>query len=1074
MENKLVYSKINEINSINRMFEHQVEISPHKIALRLDSDSLTYYELNNKSNQLANYLIEKRRNKGIVIGLYMERSFEMIISMLAILKTGVGYLPIDPSFPKERIQHIVKDSGVKYILGNNKIDSDIHNDDLTFENYDETVITEYSVDNIDINSDIDDLMYILYTSGSTCFPKGVPIKHKGISNYLLWMKDTFTINEEDKVIFKAPYTFDASIRETFLPLISGAEVVLAIPSGQRDIDYLVRLIVDNQVTNIVFVPSILKQFLNHEEVTQCKSLNRVFSSGEELTIKIVNEFREKMIKSTLVNLYGPTEASLTVSAWKDDGAELISYVPIGQAIDNTSLYLLDDNLNEVAEGNEGYIYISSIGLTEGYWNLPDKTKNSFIQNHFDDLGEYLFKTGDIGRLHKNKQIEFLGRDDFQVKIRGYRIELLEIANVIDKITSVQDSIVTSYSFDESDKRIVAYIKLKDDRVMTEKDLKNILLQRLPTYMIPSKIMIVEEFKLNNNGKIDRNLLPKPDYSENNYIKPKNNNEKKMAEIWKKALKLGDVGLEDNFFELGGDSILAIQIINTAKREGITLTVDQIFEYKTIKEILNNYSSTNKTQVFFPVEYKNKHHLLTPIQKLFFEKELFNPSFYNMSLALVLLKPLNLNLFKKTLNLLLDKHTVLKSNFILIKKKWEHRYNKNLKEIPFYIHDRTRALKHTLKEEIQEIIQYEQSSLDLSESSLIKVIYIKLPDGNKDKLIFILHHLIVDGLSWRILAEDIEEIYTNLQNEERINMQPTASYRLWSEEINDIIETDSDSFKKDRIFLSNFTLPSTNILVDNYEGNNLIKNEMMFLDSLSKEETGRLLRAVPKSFGCHINDILLTSLLISFNEWSGRNYLCLDLEGHGRESVDTNIDISKTIGWFTSIFPVLLQTKKNGEDISETINNVHNTLSKIPHRGLSYGMFRYQEKDTKLKLNLLNLPKRHVKFNYLGQFDQVFNNSLFKLDKFLINKEIGDNEKRSHLIDITALVTNDRFNIQWKFSSDIHSGENIKKVMQKYKDVLKEIINLSMDYTRYNAYSANSITAKEIEKVISLISKENHK
>src|SRR5690625_2422850 len=197
------------------------------------------------------------------------------------------------------------------------------------------------------------------------------------------MKDTFTINEEDKVIFKAPYTFDASIRETFLPLINGAEVVLAIPSGQRDIDYLVRLIVDNQVTNIVFVPSILKQFLNHEEVTQCKSLKRVFSSGEELTIKIVNEFREKMIKSTLVNLYGPTEASLTVSAWKDDGAELISYVPIGQAIDNTSLYLLDDNLNEVAEGNEGYIYISSIGLTEGYWNLPDKTKNSFIQNHLD-------------------------------------------------------------------------------------------------------------------------------------------------------------------------------------------------------------------------------------------------------------------------------------------------------------------------------------------------------------------------------------------------------------------------------------------------------------------------------------------------------------------------------------------------------------------------------------------------------------------------------------------------------------------------------------------------------------------
>ncbi|API91262.1 MULTISPECIES: non-ribosomal peptide synthetase [unclassified Virgibacillus] len=1070
MKSKFAYSKI---NCIHRLFEYQVKISTYKIALRLHSDSLTYNDLNKKSNQLANYLIDKRRNKGIVIGLYMERSFEMIISMLAILKTGVGYLPIDPSFPKERVKHIIKDSGVKYILGNKKIDSDIL-DDLTFENYDEAIITGYSDDNIDINSGIDDLMSLLYTSGSTGLPKGVPIKHKGISNYLLWMKDTFTINEEDKVIFKAPYTFDASIRETFLPLISGSEVVIARPSGQRDIDYLVRLIVNNKVTNIVFVPSILKQFLNHEEVTQCKSLRRVFSSGEALTIKIVNEFREKMTKSTLVNLYGPTEASLTVSAWEDDGAELNNYVPIGQPIDNANLYLLDDNLNKVSHGNEGYIYISSIGLTEGYWNLPDKTMNSFIPNHFDDLGEYLFKTGDIGRLHKNKHIQFIGRDDFQVKIRGYRIELLEITNIIDKITSVQDSIVTSYSFDETDKRIVAYIKLKDDSAMTEKDLKNILLQKLPTYMVPSKIMIVEEFKLNNNGKIDRNLLPKPDYSEKNYIKPTNNIEQKMAEIWRKSLKLRDVGLEDNFFELGGDSILAIQIVNTAKREGITLTVDQIFEFETIKEILNNCSNTNKNQIFLPEEYKNEHQLLTPIQKLFFEKELFNPSFYNMSLPLVILKPLNLNLLKKTLNLLLDKHEVLKSNFIQIKNKWEHRYNKNLKEIPFYIHDRSKALKHTLKDEIQNIIQNEQSNLDLAEDSLIKAIYIKLPDGNKDKLVLILHHLIVDGLSWRILAEDIEEIYTNLQNKEIFNMKPTTSYRLWSEEINDIIETDSDSFKKDKIFWSNFTLPSTNILVDNYDGKNLMKNEMMFLDSLSKEETDRLLRSVPKAFGCHINDILLTALLISFNEWSGRNYLCLDLEGHGRESIGTNIDVSETIGWFTSIFPVLLQTRKKREDISETINNVHNTLRKIPHRGLSYGMFRYQEKDTKLKLNLLNLPKRHVKFNYLGQFDQIFNNSLFKLEKFLINKEIGDNEKRSHLIDITALVTNDRFNIQWKFSSDIHSCETIKKVLQKYNDTLKEIINLSMDYTRYNAYSANSISGKEIEKVISLIIKENHK
>ncbi|WP_419893526.1 amino acid adenylation domain-containing protein [Oceanobacillus kimchii] len=1069
MNNKIVNSKLKNFDCIHIMFENQVKINPLKIALRFHGDSITYNDLNRKSNKLANYLIEKRRNREIVIGLYMERSFEMIISMLAILKTGVGYLPIDPSFPNERVKHIIKDSGVKYILGNNKIDSEIINDNLVVEYYDESIIKTFSEKNVSTNSTIEDLMYLLYTSGSTGVPKGVPIRHKGISNYLLWMKNTFMINKDDKVIFKAPYTFDASIREIFLPLICGAEVVIIKPGGQRDIDYLVNTIIDSQVTNIVFVPSILKQFLKHEKINQCKSLKRVFSSGEKLTVKIVNDFRRKMINSTLVNLYGPTEASLTASAWIDKGDTLIKYVPIGQAIDNTNIYILDNNFKEVPEGDEGYIYISSIGLSEGYLNLPTKTRDSFILNHFDNLGEYLFKTGDIGKQHKNKQIEFIGRDDFQIKIRGYRIELLEIENILNKIKYVEDSIVTSYDFAENDKRIVAYIILKDDSIMREKDFISILSKKLPNYMIPSKIIIVEEFKLNNNGKVDRNSLPKPDFNGSNYIKPQNNLEHKMARIWEKALKLRAVGSEDNFFELGGDSILAIQIINTAKKEGINLTIDQIFEYKTIKEIIKNTSNINTPQKLTPKKNKHQHQLLTPIQKLFFEKKLSNPSFYNMSLPLEVLKPLDLGLLIKTLNLLLEKHEVLKSNFKLMEYKWEHHHNKNLKKMPLQIYDISKDFKYTLNDKIKEIIQDEQNSLDISENSLIKAIYIKMPNKDKDKLVFIIHHLIVDGLSWRILAEDLEEIYTSLENKETIILEPTTSYRLWSEVVND---TESSTFYKDRLFWNNFNLPPTKILVDNYTGNNFVKNEVVLLDALSEEETSNLLRSVPKAFGCQINDILLSALLISFNKWSGNNYICLDLEGHGREYAGMDIDISKTIGWFTSIFPVLLQTERDGEEIIETIDNVHKTLKKIPRRGLSYGVFRYQEKDDILKQKLVNLPKRYVKFNYLGQFDQAFNNSFLKLDKFLIGKEMDDDEERAYLIDITAFVTNNRFNIQYKFSSENYFKETIKTVMKDYIDVIKKILALSTEYTKYNFYSANRISTKEVEKVISLISKES--
>lgn len=446
----------NTEDNLFMLVQKQMNENPNNIAIRFNNEGMTYKELNNKVNVISSYLNKKGVKNNSYIGICMERSFEMITTILAIIKLGAAYVPLDPTYPKDRLNYMIEDSNTPFIIAQSKFV------DLLEESNSTIVNIEDIYDNNDIHIELqpynicgDDIAYMIYTSGSTGKPKGVMNTHKGIINRLKWMEKELNISSKDNILQKTPFSFDVSLWEIFLPLISGATLVLAKPEGHKDAVYLCQYIISEKITRIHFVPSMLSVFLEYDEIKEINSLKTVVCSGEALPIDVKDKFFNK-INAELYNFYGPTEAAVDVSFFKCEKANNYRTVPIGKAIANTSLYILDDNLNVVPIGVAGEIYIGGVQVAKGYYNKNDLTAERFINNPYKN-GEIMYRTGDLGRYLFDGNIEYIGRIDSQVKIRGFRIELEEIENRIAEENDVKRAIVTSYKDEENDGKIVAYI-----------------------------------------------------------------------------------------------------------------------------------------------------------------------------------------------------------------------------------------------------------------------------------------------------------------------------------------------------------------------------------------------------------------------------------------------------------------------------------------------------------------------------------------------------------------------------------------------------------------------------------------
>ena len=577
---------------VHQWFEQHAEKQPQALAVAFKADiqaqevNLTYQELNQKANQLARFLSEGSVGLEDVVGICMERSPEMIIAMLAVLKSGAAYVPIDPAYPADRIAYMIEDSALKVVLTQDALSPLIKlaDDQVIRVDGQWNEIEQYSAENLNRSMDAGNLAYLIYTSGSTGKPKGTMLTHRGACNLAVAQMQAFHVKAGSRILQFASLSFDAATWEFIMAMLSGAALVLTSSATIANGHELVRILADQKVTTITLPPSVLAVLPE----TELPDLKTIITAGEAVSGELVENWSHGR---QFVNAYGPTETTVCASMHECHGF-YPQGPPIGRPIANFQLYVLDSGLQPVPIGVPGELCMGGVGLARGYRNRPDLTGERLIPHPFSDQpGERLYRSGDRVRYLPDGQIQFLGRIDQQVKVRGFRIELGEIEAVLDKHEKISDCAVIAREDKPGDKRLVAYVVPKDREALTGNDLKDAMRSQLPEYMIPSAFVFLDELPLTPNGKLNRHALPAPALSRDElasqYVAPRNEAEEKVVQIVTELLNLEKVGIHDNFFELGGHSLLATQFMSRLRESfGVELPLKILFEKPTPAELVS--------------------------------------------------------------------------------------------------------------------------------------------------------------------------------------------------------------------------------------------------------------------------------------------------------------------------------------------------------------------------------------------------------------------------------------------------------------------------------------------------------
>lgn len=1037
---------------LHAIIERQVAATPNAPALTFETTTLTYDELNQRANQLAHHLIKLGVGANELVGVCAERSIEMVIALLGTIKAGGAYMPLDPEYPADRLGLMLQDAKPKAVLTHSSLQNVLPPHEIPTISLD----TEWArlasepTANPDVRLTPTDAAYVIYTSGSTGMPKGVVNVHEGIVNRLLWMQEAYQLTSADRVLQKTPYSFDVSVWEFFWPLMTGAHLVVARPDGHRDPAYLAEIIVNAGITTMHFVPSMLRVFLEAVKLPKHVKLRQVFASGEALTADLQSMFFAAC-DAELLNLYGPTEAAVDVTHWTCRRNDPRNFVPIGYPITNIQIHILDKKLKHVPVGVPGELYIGGIGLARGYLNRPELTAEKFVNDIYRNApNARLYKTGDLARYLATGEVEYLGRIDHQVKIRGFRIELGEIESALSEHPGVRDVAVVARGDAPGAKRLVAYL-VASAPAPEISALRDHLKQTLPEYMVPSIFVFLENMPLTISGKIDRKGLPAPEQQRpelgDSYIAPRTEAEKKLAAIWSKALRIEQVGINDNFFELGGDSILSIQIISAARRVGLKLSPKLLFANQTVATLAAAAGVTEAEQVAGASavdEIVAGEASLTPIEHWFFEQNLADAHHFNQAFLFIVVEKLDRAVLETALKSLSRQHDALRLRFELDGQNWRQRYSAELESVPLVWKDLSHVATNAWKAEIESTAAAEQASLNLQHGPLWRAVYFDLGDKEPARLLLVVHHLAVDGISWRPLLEDLESAYQQLKSQQAVALPAkTTSYKFWAERLQALAT--SGALRKQIPFWMATTHPESleialkplamdaAISAANTEGN--AKKVKVTLD---RDATQALLQTVPAAYNTQINDVLLTALARAWAKWTASDVLYTNLEGHGRENLFDDVDISRTAGWFTSIFPVRLELKDAANDWQPgaALKSVKEQLRSIPLRGVGYGILRYLDADSELA----NRPEPAMVFNYFGQFDQAIAGSkLFRFAQESSGPWHAPSQKRRHVLEMNSVVTAGRLEFECAYNPALHAEKDICRFTEEFLNALKEII-----------------------------------
>ncbi|MFD4668658.1 non-ribosomal peptide synthase/polyketide synthase [Lentzea sp. NPDC058450] len=994
--------------TITGLFAAQASLTPDEPAVITDSAVLTYAELDARANGLAHRLIELGVRPEDPVGLLVERSADLVVAELAVVKAGAAYLPLDGRAPVERLRRVLGRSGVAVVitdLVNETLARSVHNG--------RTVVLDGSVPdaaNPDVVVRPGQLAYVMYTSGSTGEPKGVAVQHGDV--VALALDSRFDGGAHERVLLHSPSAFDASTYEMWVPLLRGRQVVIA-PPGDVDAEAVRHAVTAHGVTAIWLTAGLFR-LIAQEAPEAFAGLWQVWTGGDVVPAAAVRRALEACPGLTVVDGYGPTETTTFATSFPMTGS-VPDVIPIGRPLDGMAAYVLDAGLRPVPVGVPGELFLAGAGVARGYLGAPGLTAERFLPSPFGTPGSRMYRTGDVARWRADGTVEFVGRTDDQVKIRGFRVETGEIDALLVRHPAVAESITVARA-ENGRKQLVAY--LVSTAELSHADLRTWLKRELPDYMVPSAFVRLETLPLSGNGKVDRRALPAPQVSTSRHVEPTTAVERELARVWAEVLRVDRVGIEDNFFELGGDSILSIQLVARARRAGLRLSSKDVFLHPTVAELARAVTEVTGSEA--PAAPAAGPAPLTPIQEWFFDTALASPHHFTMSTHVELAPDLDEQALAKAVDAVVAHHDALRSRFTQDGERWRQEPAAAPPSGILRVCDLSGLEEREREESAHAEALAAQSSLDLGAGRLVRAVLFRLGEG-RSRLFLAVHHLVVDGVSWRVLLGDLGTAYQKLTRGEPVELEPVATaFATWAHRLTDRVragELDAD--------LAHWTgfagSASADIPVDHGDGDPG-EDVRSVTVRLGRADTDALLHHVPGVYRTQVNDVLLSALGRALAAWTGRDRVLVGLEGHGREDVPDDLDISRTVGWFTSQFPLALHVPAGGW--GDVLKSVKEQLRALPRRGQSYAALRYLGSSAALRDD----PHPAISFNYHGQWDVApEDGGLYRARCAPLGRDTAPGNTRPYLIDVVGLVQDGQLELTWLYSGRVHDESTVRTV-----------------------------------------------
>ncbi|MGW1893342.1 non-ribosomal peptide synthase/polyketide synthase [Streptomyces sp. NPDC002004] len=1022
--------------TLPELFERQAARTPDAVALVDGARRLTYTEVDRSANRLARRLVERGVAPESVVALALPRTAETVVAQLAVAKAGGAFLPVDPGYPAERKEFMVRDAGALLILDDAADVLDGAGPDTALTDADRAApLTP------------DHPAYVIYTSGSTGTPKGVMVTHRGLAGFAAAAADRYAAGPGDRVLQFASPSFDASVLELCLSLLTGATLVTG-EEGPLVGERLAEVLRQQHISHALIPPAALAT-VPPGAATALPHLRTLIVGAEACPADLVERWAPGR---RMVNSYGPTEATV-VATWTGPLTPAAGAPPIGRPAGATRVHVLDAALRPVPPGVTGELYVAGPGLARGYLDRPGLTASRFLADPFGGPGERMYRTGDLVRWGADGELRFAGRADDQIKLRGFRIEPGEIESALRRGPGVRDAVVAVRTGGANGAaRLVAYVVppagAPGDLPVAE--LREHLAGQLPPHMVPAVFVPLDRLPLTPNGKTDRRALPEPGPAGTDgapRTAPRTDTERRIARIWADVLGVEEVGAHDNFFHLGGDSILSMQVVSRLRRDGLHLATRDLFAHQTVAELAGVVRTAPHGHGEGPVTGEVP---LTPIQEWFLTTPRASHHHFNQSALLELDGTPDAAALRTALDALLEHHDALRMRFTRDEKGW-HQFN------PPPAHDDGVLVRYDLTglSDTEADVAMEKAAddlhtgFDIGQGPLLRAALFTGDAGTRPAfLLLVAHHLAVDAVSWRILRDDLEAAYRQAAQGEPVRLgERTTSFRDWSTRLAAHVADgglDSELPYWEEAVAAD-PLPSGREPGPEAEPARALTVE------LGDEDTAALLRAAPTAYRTRVNDVLLAALALALARWTGRDRVRLDLEGHGREDLLDGVDLSRTVGWFTTVHPVALQVSDPDDlgparDWRALVKSVRRQLRAVPGNGLGFGALRtYGPPEVRERLG--SGAHGQVVFNYLGQWDARSADSgggLVRTEHGSLGQDHDPRDGGSHLLEVVGAVQDGRLAFTWHHRPGIHDTATVRTVAEDFTEALRHIARHARD------------------------------